>query len=102
MGAPDTPCFRVKAKNQDTYNLYLEGHLFDSQAINLVFNILVDKHHLNCIVVNWVLGKGTDRETSCVIKITESEKFPLAFEEVERELRERNILMKLIDEEYVE
>jgi alpha-aminoadipic semialdehyde synthase len=102
MGAPDTSRFRAETKNQDTYNMYLEGHIFDSHAINSVFDILVDKYDLKCIIVKWVLGQGPDKETSCVVKIAEDPHFEQAFKEVDAILKLKNIRMKLIDEEHVE
>lgn len=101
-GAPDTERFRVEAKNQDTKNLYLEGHLFDTQAINRLFDILVDKYKLKCLIVKWNLGHGPEKETSCVVKIAHSDHVDAALAEAEPMLREKDVRMKLIDEEFIE
>lgn len=102
IGAPNTEKFRETLHRQNTKNIYLEGHLFDTQAINRLFDIMVDKYHLSCIIVKWVLGKGQEKETSCIVKVVDHEKFNEAWAESEAMLKEKNVKSKVTDEEYTE
>lgn len=95
--------FREKNLTCETINLYLEGHLFDSLAINGLFDILVDKYHFECMIAKWVLGHGQEKETSCVIKIAEErKKFDEAFVEIKTFLDSKNVRHKFVEEEYTE
>lgn len=102
MGAPNTEDFRVKQAKKDTINLYLEGHLFDSQAINRVFDVFVDEYHFDCIIVKWTLGKGSEKETSCVVKVVKEERFEEAFGKIKPILEEKKIVYREIEEEHTE
>jgi len=47
----------------------LNGHLFDTKAINEVMDILMDEYHLQVNLENWEVGKGPTQNTSVFINV---------------------------------
>ena len=57
-------------------DIYLTGHLFDTQAINEILLLLDKKFNQKCTFVNWDVGKGVKNESSCILTIDENQTYP--------------------------
>jgi len=47
----------------------LNGHLFDTKAINEVMDVLMDEYKLQVNLENWEVGRGQDQNTSVLINV---------------------------------
>ena len=89
-----------KEENGDQIHLYLEGHLFDTRAINDILDIIVDRNHINCTIAKWNVGFGEQNPSSCVLIISDPEKFKKVYDDIAAAAQSKNIKIHLIDEKF--
>ena len=66
--------FRKAVAGQTSYIVKFTGHLFDTNAINEILDYLIDQEKIFASIVNWNVGFGTDKPTSCTIKLVPTDR----------------------------
>ncbi len=75
------------------------GHLFDSKAINLILDCLIDKYDCFAAITKWDLGHGTKKHSSCTINVKKSIDFHKMTEDIYKICKEKEIMVtkKIVD-----